>query len=79
VDLGYARVSTAKQDLDRQLHALGEVGIPAERTFVDTKSGSTTDRPGLRALLGHARDGDVIVVHTPRQPRRSRPVASQAE
>jgi len=64
VDLGYARVSTAKQDLDRQLHALGEVGIPAERTFVDTKSGSTTDRPGLRALLGYARDGDVIVVHT---------------
>ena len=64
VDLGYARVSTAKQDLDRQLHALGEVGIPAERTFVDKKSGSTTDRPGLRALLGYARDGDVIVVHT---------------
>jgi DNA invertase Pin-like site-specific DNA recombinase len=64
VDLGYARVSTAKQDLDRQLHALGEVGIPAERTFVDKKSGSTTDRPGLRALLGYARAGDVIVVHT---------------
>ena len=31
---------------------------------VDKKSGSTTDRPGLRALLGYARDGDVIVVHT---------------
>lgn len=46
VDLGYARVPTAKQDLDRQLHALAEVGIPAERTFVDKKSGSTTDRPG---------------------------------
>jgi hypothetical protein len=45
VELGYARVSTAKQDLDRQLHALAEVGIPAERTFVDKKSGSTTDRP----------------------------------
>ena len=57
-------MSTAKQDLDRQLHALGEAGIPAERTFVDKKSGSTTDRPGLRALLGYARDGDVIVVHT---------------
>ena len=64
MEFGYARVSTAKQDLDRQLHALGEVGIPAERTFVDKKSGSTTDRPGLRALLGYARDGDVIVVHT---------------
>jgi DNA invertase Pin-like site-specific DNA recombinase len=63
VDLGYARVSTAKQDLDRQLHALDAVGIPAERIFVDKKSGSTTDRPGLRALLDYARDGDVIVVH----------------
>ena len=47
-----------------QFLALGEVGIAAERTFVDKKSGSTTDRPGLRALLGYARDGDVIVVHT---------------
>lgn len=57
-------MSTAKQDLDRQQHALGEVGIPAERTFVDKKSDLTTDRPGLRALLGYARAGDVIVVYT---------------
>jgi DNA invertase Pin-like site-specific DNA recombinase len=57
-------VSTAKQDLDRQLHALAEAGIATERIYVDKKSGSTTDRPGLRALLGYARDGDVIVVHT---------------
>lgn len=28
------------------------------------KSGAKTDRPGLHALLGYARDGDVIVVHT---------------
>lgn len=64
VDLGYARVSTAKQDLDRQLHVLAEVGIPAERIYLDKKSGSTTDRPGLRAVLDYARTGDVIVVHT---------------
>jgi DNA invertase Pin-like site-specific DNA recombinase len=57
VDLGYARVSTAKQDLDRQLHALAEAGIATERIYVDKKSESTTDRPGLRALLGYARDG----------------------
>jgi DNA invertase Pin-like site-specific DNA recombinase len=37
---------------------------PGERIYVDKKSGSTIDRPGLRALLGYARDGDVIVVHT---------------
>jgi DNA invertase Pin-like site-specific DNA recombinase len=64
VELGYARVSTAKQDLDRQVEALHEVGIPDERIYLDKKSGATTDRPGLRAALAYARDGDTIVVHT---------------
>jgi len=31
---------------------------------LDRKSGATTDRPGLRAVLDYARKGDVIVVHT---------------
>ena len=62
--LGYARVSTAKQDLDRQIDALRQVGIAAERIYVDKKSGATTERPGLTAALAYAREGDVIVVHT---------------
>jgi DNA invertase Pin-like site-specific DNA recombinase len=57
-------VSTTKQDLDRQLDAMNKQGIPPERIFVDKRSGSTTDRPGLRALLDYARAGDVIVIHT---------------
>jgi DNA invertase Pin-like site-specific DNA recombinase len=64
VDLGYARVSTVKQDLGRQLDALANVGIAAERIYVDKRSGASADRPGLRALLEYARRGDVIVVHT---------------
>jgi len=64
VDLGYARVSTAKQDLERQIDALRGVGIADERIYLDKKSGSTVDRPGLRLALEFARDGDVIVVHT---------------
>ena len=64
MDLGYARVSTSKQELDRQIDALTAVGIPAERIYLDKKSGATVDRPGLRALRGYARPGDVIVVHT---------------
>ncbi|WP_223936201.1 recombinase family protein [Arthrobacter sp. StoSoilB5] len=28
MDIGYARVSTAKQDLDRQIEALRSEGIP---------------------------------------------------
>lgn len=64
MELGYARVSTTKQDLERQIDALTAAGIPADRIYVDRKSGATTDRPGLTALLDYARDGDVIVVHT---------------
>ncbi|KAA9392947.1 recombinase family protein [Kocuria coralli] len=64
MDLGYARVSTAKQDLERQIDALRAVGIAPERIYVDKKSGATPDRPGLTAALAYAREGDVIVVHT---------------
>jgi len=64
VELGYARVSTAQQDLERQIDALTAVGIDLERIYLDKKSGAAVDRPGLRAVLGFARRGDVIVVHT---------------
>ena len=64
MEVGYARVSTVKQDLDRQIDALRREGIDADRIYMDKKSGSTVDRPGLRAVMEYARDGDVIVVHT---------------
>jgi DNA invertase Pin-like site-specific DNA recombinase len=64
LDLGYARVSTTKQSLERQLDALAAAGIPAERTWTDKKTGATVDRDGLNQLLGYARPGDTIVVHT---------------
>jgi hypothetical protein len=34
-------VSTTKQDLTRQLDALAERGIPADRIWVDTKTGAS--------------------------------------
>lgn len=64
MELGCARVSTAKQDLERQIDVLREVGIAPERIYVDEKSGATTDRPGLAEALAYAREGDVTVVHT---------------
>ncbi|MEE2034364.1 recombinase family protein [Rhodococcus chondri] len=64
MELGYARVSTTKQDLDRQIDALTAAGVDPEHIYVDRKSGATTDRPGLAALVEYARAGDVIVVHT---------------
>lgn len=64
MEIGYARVSTTKQDLDRQIDALRREGIAAQRIYVDKKSGANTNRPGLHAALDQAREGDVIVVHT---------------
>ncbi len=64
MEFGYARESTARQDLERQVDALTAVGIARERIYLDMKSGAAVDRPGLRAVLGFAQRGDVIVVHT---------------
>jgi DNA invertase Pin-like site-specific DNA recombinase len=64
MDIGYARVSTAKQDLTRQLDALAVAGVDPAHIHVDKKSGASTARPGLQAALTHARAGDVLVVHT---------------
>jgi DNA invertase Pin-like site-specific DNA recombinase len=64
LDLGYARVSTTKQSLDRQLDALTAVGIPDERIYTDKKTGATVDRDGITALMKYARAGDTIVLHT---------------
>jgi DNA invertase Pin-like site-specific DNA recombinase len=64
LELGYARVSTTKQSLERQLDALSAQGIADERIYVDKKTGATTDREGLQKMLTYARPGDTIVVHT---------------
>jgi len=62
--VGYARVSTTHQDLARQLDALAKAGVDEAKTFADTKSGSTMDRPGWEALLAFVREGDTIVVYS---------------
>lgn len=64
MDIGYARVSTTRQDLDRQLDALGKHGIPPERIYADKKTGATIDRPGFTEMLAYARPGDTIVATT---------------
>lgn len=58
--IGYARVSTRDQHLDRQLYALDGVGCA--RVFADRLSGRNVDRPELWACLDYLRAGDVLVV-----------------
>lgn len=47
---GYARVSTQKQNLDRQLEALKQYGIAEENIFVDKKTGKDFNREDYQLL-----------------------------
>lgn len=58
--LGYMRVSTTAQHLEQQEDALRAAGVA--RVFSDKMSGARDDRPGLLALLDHARPGDRVTV-----------------
>ena len=58
--IGYARVSSKEQNLDRQLEALQ--GVSVTRVFSDKASGQNADRPQLKAMLDYIRDGDIVVV-----------------
>jgi DNA invertase Pin-like site-specific DNA recombinase len=61
--VGYARVSTEKQDLRSQKAALRELGVDNTRIYVDHGlTGTTRDRPGLREALAACRPGDTLIV-----------------
>ena len=69
--IGYARVSTSGQLLDRQQQALAEARCL--RVFADKLSGKNADRPELTTCLDYLRPGDTLVV--PSLDRLSRSLA----
>jgi hypothetical protein len=58
--IGYARVSTGGQNLERQIDAL--TAAECRRVFADTKSGKTAQRPELEACHAFTQGGDTLVV-----------------
>lgn len=61
--IGYARCSTAAQDLDAQRAALAALGVSPEDVFTDHGlTGTSRARPGLDQALAAVRAGDTFVV-----------------
>jgi DNA invertase Pin-like site-specific DNA recombinase len=61
--VGYARVSTADQNLDMQIEALKRYGVPEGMIITDKMSGASAKRPGLTVALKMAQhEGTEFVV-----------------
>ncbi|MDT3694721.1 MAG: recombinase family protein [Mucispirillum sp.] len=58
--IGYARVSTNEQNLDRQYDQLTAHGC--ERIFMEKITGSKKERPELERMIDILRDGDTVLI-----------------
>ena len=56
----YIRVSTKEQNIDRQIIALEQYGIPGDNRFIEKQSGKDFDRPMYKQLLRALRPGDIL-------------------
>ena len=58
--IGDARVSTAEQNLDRQMDNLNAAGC--EKVYQEKLTGTKSTRPEYQRMLDALRPGDVLVV-----------------
>lgn len=58
-NVGYKRVSTTDQNIDRQL-----AGIQLDKVFEEYCSASTIDRPVWTESLNYLREGDKLYIHS---------------
>ena len=59
-NIGYIRVSSQDQNLDRQLEMMSEQNI--DKLFQEKVSGKDTKRPEFQKLLKYIREGDQVIV-----------------
>lgn len=57
--IGYIRVSSIDQCIDRQL-----VGIQVDKKFIDKSSGKDRDREDFNKMMAYLRTGDHLLVHS---------------
>lgn len=60
--IGYARVSTEQQELDRQIDALNKYGV--DEMYTEKITGTKANRPELDKVKMIARKGDTVVIES---------------
>lgn len=60
--LGYARVSTDGQNLDRQIDALMAAGVSKKHLYCEKMTGTKADRPELNRLINDLETGDTVII-----------------
>jgi len=61
---GYVRVSSADQNVDRQVIAMRARGIPDRRIIIDKASGKDFNRPKYRNMVRRLKKGDTLYIHS---------------
>ena len=60
--IGYARVSSKEQNLDRQLKSLTDAGC--EKIYCDKMSGKDFNRPEYQKMVEELKEDDVVYLHS---------------
>ena len=58
---GYVRVSSKDQNIERQLLALTNIGIPQKQIYIDRQSGKDFERPAYKRLVRKLKEGDILI------------------
>ena len=60
--IGYARVSTEDQNLDRQIDDLARAGVDLKNIYQEKITGTIKDRPELNKMISTLKAGDIITI-----------------
>lgn len=60
--IGYARVSTEEQSLDRQIDLLIEHGVDKRNIYQEKVTGTKIEREQLQKMISELQEGDTIIV-----------------
>ncbi|EGT3614607.1 recombinase family protein, partial [Clostridium perfringens] len=60
--VGYARVSTEEQNLDRQIDMLVDYGVDKRNIYQEKTSGTKADREQLNKMVNELQKGDTVII-----------------